>query len=416
VANSVEAVHCGAEFIDSTLYGLGRSAGNVPTEVAVAVFKNLGWETGVDLFAVMDAAEEFIGPMMSQMQLYDMMSVAMGYSQFHSSFLPKAAAAARKHGVELRRLVAAMGKFDPVNLDDENLERAARNLPKVTGERTRATLISFAAPGISGDSISGSLQSVRSLVEGMTVTCAKRRARLVLELVPSESESEDLVLADLVLAEGPAVLGRVVYGSFAVLENVLRLTSPGIPFYLLDLDGGAWGREWPDVLQEIVAHDRILPVHSKRLFAGYLADVVTATAHRCGDFCLFIYGSPDGEILQHCATSFKHVAVYGELPPSAPANCLSLEDFSDSMHFNLGITAALILCPPSSANTEAMDGILSSETVVITAGHFPRLESELPSRAVVRVDPNHAYRGQMDRWIAISNLMKSAQLKPLAMQ
>src|SRR5580704_664273 len=81
VANSVEAVRHGARFIDSTLYGLGRSAGNVPTEVAVAVFNNLGLETGIDLFDVMDAAEEFIGPLMAQAQLYDMMSVAMGCSQ-----------------------------------------------------------------------------------------------------------------------------------------------------------------------------------------------------------------------------------------------------------------------------------------------------------------------------------------------
>src|SRR5208282_529852 len=78
VANAVEAVRCGATFIDTTLYGLGRSAGNVPTEIAVAVFNNLGIESRIDLFDVMDAAEEFMGPLMSQMQLYDMMSVAMG--------------------------------------------------------------------------------------------------------------------------------------------------------------------------------------------------------------------------------------------------------------------------------------------------------------------------------------------------
>ena len=78
VANSVEAVRWGADFIDATLYGLGRSAGNVPTEIAVAVFNNLGLQTGIDVFEVMDVAEEFLGPMMSQMQLYDMMSVAMG--------------------------------------------------------------------------------------------------------------------------------------------------------------------------------------------------------------------------------------------------------------------------------------------------------------------------------------------------
>ena len=130
-----------------------------------------------------------------------MMSVAMGCSQFHSSFLPKVAAAARKHNVELRRLVVAMGKLDPVNLDENDLIRVASSLPKAQPGRAREVLTSFSASGISAHTISSSLSAVQSLVDGMIVTCAKRRARPVLELVASESPSQDLVLADLVLAE-----------------------------------------------------------------------------------------------------------------------------------------------------------------------------------------------------------------------
>jgi 4-hydroxy-2-oxovalerate aldolase len=416
VANSVEAVRCGASFIDSTLYGLGRSAGNVPTEVAVAVFNNLGLETGVDLFELMDAAEEFLGPMMSQMQQYDMMSVAMGYSQFHSSFLPKVASAARKHGVDLRRLVVAMGKLDPVNLDDNDLDRIARNLPKATGGKTRDSLTSFVAPGISEHSISSSLCAVQSLVDGMNVTCAKRRARPVLELVASESHSADLVLADLVLAEGPVVLGRVVYGSFDVLEQVLRMTGNSVTLYMNDLDGGAWGTEWPPSLQEIVGTERILPVRSKRLFAGYMDEVVMATAQRYGDFCLLVYGNPNAALLRRCAESFKNVVVHGDLPAAAPENCWPMVDFSDRMHFDLGIATALLLCPPSNSDAASIDQLLLPDGVLITAGHFPRLEQDIPSRSILRLDPNHAYRGQMERWVAISNLMKSAQPRPLAVQ
>lgn len=53
---------------------------------------------------------------------------------------------------------------------------------------------------------------------------------------------------------------------------------------------------------------------------------------------------------------------------------------------------------------------------MITAGHFPRFEMDIPGRSVLRLDPNQAYRGQMDRWVAMSNLMKSAQPTPMAMQ
>jgi|HubBroStandDraft_6_1064221.scaffolds.fasta_scaffold00065_12 4-hydroxy 2-oxovalerate aldolase len=416
VANSVEAVRCGASFIDTTLYGLGRSAGNVPTEVAVAVFDNLGIETGVDLFDVMDAAEEFMGPLMSQMQLYDMMSVAMGCSQFHSAFLPKVAAAARKHGVELRRLVVAMGKLDPVNLDEDSLNRVAGSLPKATGGKAREMLTSFAVPGISPHSISSSLSAVQSLVDGMTVTCAKRRARPVLELVASESPSPDLVLADLVLAEGPVVLGRVVYGSFEMLEQVLRMTGNSMPLYLNDKDGGSWAAQWPASLREIVGAERILPVRSKRLFASYMEDVVMTTAQRYGDFCMMIYGNPNGTLLQYCSEIFSNVVVHGNLPAGAPENCWQMADFSDRMHFDLGVGVALVLCPPGAVDSAAIDQLLLPEGIVITAGHFPRFETDLPGRAILRLDSNHAYRGQMDRWVAISNLMKSAQPSPLAMQ
>jgi 4-hydroxy 2-oxovalerate aldolase len=416
VANSIEAVRCGATFIDTTLYGLGRSAGNVPTEIAVAVFENLGIETGVDLFEVMDAAEEFIGPLMSQMQLYDMMSVAMGCSQFHSSFLPKVAIVARTQGVELRRLVVAMGKLDPVNLNEDTLNRVARNLPKRTECRSREILTSFAAPGISTHSISSSLSAVQSLLNGMIAACAKRRARPVLELVAAESCSPDLVLADLILAEGPVVLGRVVYGSFEILDQILRMTANHISLFLTDRDGGSWATNWPRSLQNIVGVERILPVRSKRLFTSYIEDVLMTAAERYGSFCLLLYGSPPFNLLQSCCDIFENVVVHGSLPADAPENCWQMQDFSDRMHFDLRIGISLLLCPPSAADTVSIDQLLSAEGVVITNGHFPRFEGDLPGRAILRLDPNHAYRGQMDRWAAVSSLMKSSEPAPLAVQ
>jgi hypothetical protein len=93
-----------------------------------------------------------------------------------------------------------------------------------------------------------------------------------------------------------------------------------------------------------------------------------------------------------------------------------MADFSDRMHFDLGISVALLLCPPSSADSASLDQLLTPDGIVITAGHFPRFEMEIPGRATLRVDPNHAYRGQMERWIAISNLMKSARSSPLTTQ
>lgn len=414
VANSVEAFRSGARLIDSTLYGLGRGSGNVPTEVAVAVFHKLGVETGIDLYDVMDAAEEFLGPLMTQIQLYDMMAVSMGYSQFHSSFLPKVAASARKHGVDLRRLVIAMGELDPVNLDEGTLERVAANLPKRKAYRSREVLTSFRAPGISEHSISSSLSSVKSLVEGMVVACAKRRARAVLELVAAETPSSSFVLADLVLAESSVVLGRVTYGSFEILEQVLAITRNDISVYLVDLDSGAWGTELPAYIKEMAGIERIIPIRSRSLLANYLDELMMSAAQRYGDFCLMVYGSPDAALLKPWSQSFKNVVVRGELPADAPSNCWRIEDFSDRVHFDLGIAVALLLCPPSSADTQSIDQLTHADGILLTAGYFPRLEQDLPNRSVVRLDPNDAYRGQMARWAGIANLLKSAEGRSVA--
>jgi 4-hydroxy-2-oxovalerate aldolase len=416
VANSVEAVRAGAAFVDTTLYGLGRSAGNVPTEVAVAAFRNLGIETGVDLLDVMDAAEEFIGPLMPQMQLYDMMSVAMGSSQFHSSFLPKVAEAARKHRVDLRRLVMAMGELDSVNLDDGMLNRVAASLPKMTARKPHQPLISFSAPGISAYNISSSLAAVQSLIDGMTVTCAKRRAQPVLELVAAESQNPDLVLPDLVFAEGPMVLGRVVYGSFDVLAQVLRTTRDSVPLFLNDKDGGSWASKWPSSLCQVIEPDRILPIHSQRLLERYMEDVIAAAAVRCGDFCIMIYGSPSPTILRYCCEAFDNVVVHGNVPSNAPENCWPMADFSDRMHFDLQISVALFLCSPTAADMTSIDQLLWSESMLITSGYFLGFEAQFPGRRIFRLNSSDAYRGQIERWVALSNRMKLPEHDPVAVQ
>jgi 4-hydroxy 2-oxovalerate aldolase len=409
VANSVEAFRCGASMIDATLYGLGRSAGNVPTEIAVAVFKNLGIETGIDLFEVMDAAEQFLGPLMSQMQLYDMMSVAMGYSQFHSSFLPKVAAAAKSHGVDLRRLVIAMGKLNPVELNEPELDRVARSLPKASKNVRNEALISFCAPGISEHAISASLQAVRSLVEGMSITCAKRRAKPVLELAPSEIANPDLVLADLVLAEDTTVVGRVTYGSEELLNQILNITRDSVAFYLLDLDGGQWAEDHSSVIRKVAGDDRVVPIRSKHLRAAFEEEILLCISQRHGDAGLLVYGNPTPESLARCSQIFRNVAVRGVLPDNAPAKAWEIADFSDRMHLNLGLTAALFLCPPSAEDANAIDQLMAADGVFITAGYFPRLKQDLPHRTILRIDPSQAYRGQVARWTVISTMVTAAQ-------
>ena len=65
IANSLAAVEAGASRIDGSVAGMGAGAGNTPLEVFVAVLDRMGVETGVDMWKLMDVAEDIVYPLMT---------------------------------------------------------------------------------------------------------------------------------------------------------------------------------------------------------------------------------------------------------------------------------------------------------------------------------------------------------------
>lgn len=110
VANSVYAVRAGAKQIDGTLLALGAGAGNAPTEVLAASFDKLGIKTGVDVQALMSAAEDVVKPFITRMPVMDRASIMQGYAGVYSSFLIHAERAAQRYGVPAWKILEEVGK------------------------------------------------------------------------------------------------------------------------------------------------------------------------------------------------------------------------------------------------------------------------------------------------------------------
>ena len=401
VANAMQAYRCGVTFIDTTLYGIGRSAGNVPTEVAVAVFDRMGVSTGVDLFDVLDAAELYMQPLMSKIQMYDMLGVVMGYSRFHSSFLPKVKKAARTYNIDLRRLIVQMARINPVNVDDKELERVASSLPKAGKKIRDDVLVSFAAPDMTRDKIHTSPNAVATLIDAILVTSTKQNSVSAIELVPAVSPSGGLVLADLIISDDEMTLGRVTFGSYEILRDVLRLAREGIKFFLLNYDGGSWASAFLDNVLKEVDIKRIIPVYSRSLIDSYVADIVSFATTNRGDDNILIYGNCSQLLLNSISRIFKHVFVYGteRAKDRLPANCDLL---SDLCGFEGNLYAVLYLCQPSLADAKSVTTMLNEEGIVVASQNlqFAILPPSLADR-VIQIDYNEAYRGFMRRAMSV---------------
>jgi len=130
IANSLAAIEAGAVRIDGSVAGLGAGAGNTPLEVFCAVCDRMGISTGVDLFKLMDVAEELVVPMMDQPIRIDRDSLTLGYAGVYSSFLLHAQRASRKYGVPSHEILIELGHRGTVGGQEDMIEDMALELQK----------------------------------------------------------------------------------------------------------------------------------------------------------------------------------------------------------------------------------------------------------------------------------------------
>ena len=130
VANSLAAVEAGAVRIDGACAGLGAGAGNTPTEVFVAVCERMGIETGIDLEAISDVAEDLVVPMMDSPVRIDRDALILGYAGVYSSFLLFAQRAAKKYGLKSRDILVEMGRLKTVGGQEDLIEDVALNMAR----------------------------------------------------------------------------------------------------------------------------------------------------------------------------------------------------------------------------------------------------------------------------------------------
>jgi 4-hydroxy 2-oxovalerate aldolase len=130
VANSIAAARAGAVQIDGSTRRFGAGAGNTPVEAFVGVCDKLGIRTGVDFFAIVDAAEDVVRPAMPAECLLDRLALVMGYAGVYSSFLRHAYQQAERYGVSGAEILVRAGQRKLVGGQEDQLIDIAMELQR----------------------------------------------------------------------------------------------------------------------------------------------------------------------------------------------------------------------------------------------------------------------------------------------
>ncbi len=130
IANSLAAIDAGAKRIDASAAGLGAGAGNTPTEVLVAVLDRMKAKHNIDLYAMMDCAEDLVVPLTETPVRVDRESLVLGYAGVYSSFLLFAQRAGARYGVSPRDILVELGKRKTVGGQEDMIEDVALDMAR----------------------------------------------------------------------------------------------------------------------------------------------------------------------------------------------------------------------------------------------------------------------------------------------
>jgi 4-hydroxy-2-oxovalerate aldolase len=123
-ANALAAATSGARFVDTTLDGIGRGAGNTVTETFAATLHAQGGSRTYDFRALAELSESVVRPLE---RLHDDRTYQLvgGITRTHSSFFPLISRCAKTANVDVFELMAAVADIDRVHPAEDMVLKAA---------------------------------------------------------------------------------------------------------------------------------------------------------------------------------------------------------------------------------------------------------------------------------------------------
>lgn len=132
VANAVAAAQAGVTILDGTARGFGAGAGNCQLEVLVAVLGKMGYQTGIDLYGLLDASEVAYRELMHTVPppTISPISIVSGLAGVFSGFAKHVERIAKEYGVDPRDVFFELGRRKVVAGQEDLIMEVALDLAK----------------------------------------------------------------------------------------------------------------------------------------------------------------------------------------------------------------------------------------------------------------------------------------------
>ena len=137
IANSVAALQAGATILDGTARGFGAGAGNAQLEVLVSVLEKLGYETGIDLYKMLDAAELAEQELMPSVPSITSVGIVSGLAGVFAGFAKPVERISQEYGVDPRDVFFELGRRGVVAGQEDMIIEVAIQLSQVSGLASR---------------------------------------------------------------------------------------------------------------------------------------------------------------------------------------------------------------------------------------------------------------------------------------
>jgi 4-hydroxy 2-oxovalerate aldolase len=267
---SLTAAQNGANFIDGSLLGIGRSAGNTPIENMVLILKKANFKTDVDPWKLFNLSEKMIRPLIKNRIRNSYLEKILGYTNIHDGFLPQIKSIAKSKN---------KGMIETILNLDEALK--FRKKPQTYLFKSNYSSRSKFYDNFINENLNIDYKYLFLFNKKIILNYFKKIINLslkrnikscILITGPWQKKSKDFIKLQDFKTNENLVLGTIETNSHLNFKKILNLANNEFDYILLDHT--KYSTQWTDVINKsniLKSQSKILPYNDRLYILHYTA-------------------------------------------------------------------------------------------------------------------------------------------------